>query len=229
MRIYSTDCSGLVNVGTAASSLGLKIIVGVFINSSGISGAQAQVEEIVAWGQWDLVELIVVGNEAISNGYCDAGSLAAFVTGSKGKFTGAGYTGPVTTTEPLNIWQASGSTLCSAVDVVGGNMHAFFNADTTADQAGSFIASELAALAEVCGGGKPVYNLESGWPHAGQANGAAVPGVSEQAAAINSIEATCGAQVVFFSFEDDLWKAPGEFGVEQSWGCVDVFSGSSGW
>lgn len=222
VRIYSTDCSGLEYVGTAARAVGLKLIIGVFIEASGVSGAQPQVSEIISWGQWDLVELIIVGNESLFNQYLSVSELAAFISSSKSAFSNAGYTGPVTTTEPLNIWQSEGSSLCSSIDVVAANIHAFFNAQTTASQAGAFIQSELAILDTICSG-KSTYVVESGWPHAGQANGLAVPSVSEQATALKSIQQTSGSQVVFFSYEDDLWKAPGAFDVEQSWGCASVF------
>jgi exo-beta-1,3-glucanase (GH17 family) len=228
VRIYSTDCSGLQNVGTAARSVGLKLILGVFIESSGISGAQPQVSEIVSWGQWDLVEMIIIGNEALFNQYLSVTDLAGFISSSKSAFSSAGYTGPVTTTEPLDSWQSEGSSLCSAIDVVAANIHAFFNAQTDASQAGAFIESELAILDTICSG-KKTYVVESGWPHAGDANGAAIPGVAEQATALASIQSTCGSQVVFFTYEDDLWKAPGAFNVEQSWGCASVFSNGTAW
>jgi exo-beta-1,3-glucanase (GH17 family) len=228
VRIYSTDCSGLENVGTAARSVGLKLILGVFIESSGISGAQPQVSDIVAWGQWDLVEMIIVGNEALFNNYLSVSDLAGFISSSKWAFANAGYTGPVTTTEPLDSWIQEGSSLCSSIDVVAANIHAFFNAQTDASQDGAFIQSELVILDGICPG-KSTYVVESGWPHAGQPNGAAIPGPTEQATALASIQSTCGSQVVFFTYEDDLWKAPGAFGVEQYWGCADVFKNGTAW
>jgi exo-beta-1,3-glucanase (GH17 family) len=226
VRIYSTDCSGLENVGSAARAVGLKLILGVFIESSGVSGAQPQVSEIVSWGQWDLVEMIIIGNEALYNQYLSVSDLAGFISSSKWAFANAGYTGPITTTEPLNIWQSEGPSLCSSIDVVAANIHAFFNAQTSASQAGAFIASELAILDTICSG-KKTYVVESGWPNAGDANGAAIPGVAEQKAALDSIQSTCGSQVVFFTYEDDLWKAPGAFNVEQHWGCASVWGGNS--
>ncbi|KIW29007.1 uncharacterized protein PV07_04854 [Cladophialophora immunda] len=224
VRVYSTDCSTLENIGGSARDNGLKLILGVWISSTGISGAQGQVSDIVAWAQWDLVELIVVGNEAVFNGYCSASELAGFISSSASAFKGAGYTGAVTTTEPLSVWQdtSSASAFCSVVDVIGANLYAFFNADVTADKAGSFIQSEIDILDSVCSG-KAVYVLESGWPHAGNCNGLACPSPENQATALKGIQATAGAQVVFLSYEDEPWKEPGQFGVEQYWGCVSVF------
>jgi exo-beta-1,3-glucanase (GH17 family) len=223
VRVYSSDCSGLEFIGDACKELGLNMIVGVYIDSTGTSGAQEQVEAIAKWAQWSMVELIVVGNEAIQSGYCDAGSLATFIASAKSTFKAAGYTGQVTTTEPINVWQQYGaSALCSAVDLVGANIHPFFNADVTAEKAGEFVAQEFKVLEQICSG-KDVVNLETGWPNAGMSNGAAIPGVSEQATAVKSIAKAVGSKSIFFSYANDLWKSPGDFDVEQHWGCADVF------
>jgi exo-beta-1,3-glucanase (GH17 family) len=225
VRVYSTDCSTLENVGSAAASNGLKLILGIFISDTGISGAQGQVTDIVNWAQWDLVELLVVGNEAVFNGYCSASALAGFISSVKSTVGAAGYTGPLTTTEPLETWLSSGTTFCDVVDVTAANLYAFFNAQTVASGAGAFIQAEIAELKPICPG-KDVYVMETGWPHAGNCNGAACPSPENQVTAINSIKTVVGAQVVFFSYEDDAWKTPGEYDVEQYWGCADVFSGN---
>jgi exo-beta-1,3-glucanase (GH17 family) len=223
VRVYSSDCSGLEFIGDACKELGLNMIVGVYIDSTGTSGAQEQVQAIAKWAQWSMVELIVVGNEAIQSGYCDAGSLATFIASAKSTFKAAGYTGQVTTTEPINVWQQYGaSSLCSSVDLVGANIHPFFNAEVTAEKAGEFVAAEFKILEKICSG-KDVINLETGWPNAGESNGAAVPGVSEQATAVKSIAKAVGSKSIFFSYSNDLWKSPGDFDVEQHWGCADVF------
>jgi len=222
VRVYSTDCSTLKFVGQACRDNGLKLILGVYISSTGISGAGQQVTDITTWAQWDIVELIVVGNEAVFNGYASASDLAWFISSVKGTVQAAGYTGPVTTTEPLSTWLSSGTTFCSSVDVVAANLYAFFNAEATPDQAGTFIQSEITQLEGVCSG-LEVYVMESGWPTVGECNGSACPGASEQATAISSIQATTGAKIVFFTYENDFWKEPGQFGVEQYWGCADVF------
>ena len=93
VRVYSTDCKTLEFVGQACIDNGLKIILGIFISDTGINGAYQQVTDILAWAQWDIVELIVVGNEAVFNGYCSAGDLAWFIEDTKSKASGAGYNG----------------------------------------------------------------------------------------------------------------------------------------
>ncbi|KAJ5762914.1 hypothetical protein N7533_001595 [Penicillium manginii] len=222
VRVYSTDCNSLEYIGSACKSLGLNMILGVFIESSGTSGAEEQVTAITKWAQWGMVELIVVGNEAVSSGYVSAAELASFITSCKSAFKAAGYTGKVTTTEPIDVWEQYGkSTLCSPVDIVGANIHPFFNSATTAAKAGEFALSEFNILEKLCG--KDVLNLETGWPNGGSANGEAVPGTAEQKTAIKAIAKSIGSKSIFFSYANDDWKAPGSFGVEQHWGCADVF------
>ncbi|EAW15239.1 putative cell wall glucanase (Scw11) [Aspergillus clavatus NRRL 1] len=222
VRVYSTDCGSLEFIGEAARTSGLRMIIGVFIKQSGVAGAQDQVTAISKWAQWDLVSLIVVGNESIQNHFCDASTLAGFIVSAKQSFKAAGYSGQVTTTEPINVWQANGDALCGAVDIIGANIHPFFNADVSAAEAGKFVAQEFKTLKGICPG-KDVINLETGWPHSGEANGKAIPSREEQAIAIKAIADEVGSMSVFFSYFDDLWKQPGAFGVERYWGCIENF------
>ncbi|CAK4023689.1 glycoside hydrolase family 17 [Lecanosticta acicola] len=225
VRLYATDCSGPQNIGSACKEHGLNMILGVYIDSAGISKAREQVSTLVQWGKsngWGKVEMVVVGNEAVFNGYCTAAELAAFIGEVKSSFKAAGYTGPCTTTEPLNILQENTEVLCNAMDVVGCNIHPFFNTAIDASGAGDFVSSQLKIVEALCSG-KEAYNLETGWPSAGDANGAAVPGTSQQKTAVDAIVASAGAKSAIFSYENDSWKAPGNLGVEQYWGCADLF------
>jgi exo-beta-1,3-glucanase (GH17 family) len=223
VRIYATDCNGLQNVGAGCEAVGLKLILGVFIESSGISGAQEQVTEIIAWAQWSIVELIVVGNEAIFNGYCTPSELASFISSSKAAFAAAGYTGPCTTTEPLNILQEYTEVFCEVVDIVGCNIHPFFNGAIDASSAGSFVASQLQIVEALCEG-KSAVNLETGWPsQATMCNGAACASPENQKIAIEAIVAAAGSKSAILSFQNDLWKDAGEFGCEEYWGIIQLF------
>ena len=228
IRLYSTDCSGLTNVGSAAQKHGLKLVLGVFISETGIEAAKPQIGEITSWansaGGFSGVEMVVIGNEAVFNKYCSASDLASFISNAKSSLKAAGYSGPVTTTEPINVLSENAATLCPAVDCLAANIHPFFNAAISASDAGEFVATELAMLEKTCPGKQmDAYNLETGWPHQGQSNGAAVPGTAEQQEAIQGIMKHAGGKSAFFSFVDDLWKAEGEFAVEQSWGCSQLF------
>jgi exo-beta-1,3-glucanase (GH17 family) len=224
VRVYGTVCSSLEYIGGACAQYGLKMILGIFIDVTGIQGAQCQeqVTEIAAWAKWELVELLVIGNEAIFNGWCTASELAAFIQVCKNTFS---YTGPYTTTEPLNIWQESETTsaLCSIIEYVGCNIHPFFNADISSSQAGAFVASQLQIVDGLCSGLTGV-NLETGWPsYSSPCNGAACGTTTDQAIAIQGIADSSGGISVILSYANDLWKDAGDFSCEQSWGAIDLY------
>jgi exo-beta-1,3-glucanase (GH17 family) len=226
IRLYATDCDGPENVGAAAAKEGLKLILGIWVDESGIgSKTDAQVETLTKWGkdQWDLVEMVVAGNEAMFYGYTTAEGLAGFVNDVRSKFRAAGYNGPVGTSEVPGTFIQYADVLCPAVDYAGANIHPFFNTDISAEGAGDFVVKILDNVAKACNYEKEAYNLESGWPSLGSANGMAIPGAEDQKVAIKSIMEKAGGKTAVFSYENDAWKAPGEFGVEQHWGCADLF------
>ena len=201
IRLYGTDCDGLPNAGDAAHAHGLKMVVGVFIDGKGVGAAKPQVDDLVDWGRWDMVELVVIGNEALFKGACTAAELAGFIGEAKAKLQAAGYAGPVTTTEAtVPLIHDNAAVLCPVLDVLAMNIHPFFNGQVRAADAGPFVASQLDLLGRACPGHKRAYNLESGWPSRGQSNGDAVAGVQEQQDAIKSIEQAAPGRVVFFSY-----------------------------
>ncbi|KAH8159488.1 hypothetical protein CIB48_g8756 [Xylaria polymorpha] len=225
IRVYSTDCSTLEYVGGACAAHGIKMILGIFVDQPGCHAGNPSVEEqlsaIKAWGQWDLVSLITVGNEAVLHGYCTPSELAGLISTTKQQLS---YTGPYSTAETVNIWQQQefAGLICPVVDFVGANAHAFFNTETTADQAGQFVKGQLDIIDNVCAG-KEGRIMETGWPSAGQALGQAVPGYSQQAAAIKSIVQEVGDKAVIFSLTSDAWKDGNtQCQCEQHWGCASV-------
>ncbi|KAL1880187.1 hypothetical protein VTK73DRAFT_6218 [Phialemonium thermophilum] len=226
VRVYSTDCNTLPNVGAAARAVGLKMILGIFIGEVGCDNGSPHVADQLAaikqWRQWDLVELIVVGNESIFNKFCSVSQLRDLIVHVKTTLAQVGYTGPYTTTDVVSAWlDYDVKPICEVIDVVGTNAHAYFNAATEPQNAGEFVAGQLRIVENVCN--KPGYVLESGWPSAGKCFGKACAGRSQQAAAIASIKKSVGKKVVFFSFGDDHWKAPGDCQCEQHWGCGSLF------
>ena len=227
VRVYSTDCDTLSSVGAAAEKHGIRMIIGVFVKASGCSydvpEIKEQVDAIAKWGKWDVVDLFVVGNEAVMNNYCSASQLRELIKVVKTKCSS--YTGPYTIAETLNIWQRSdvSSAICDVIDYTGANIHPYFNPEVAPSKAGDFVKGQLDLLDKICPG-KKAFNLECGWPTDGVCNGEACPGSSEQIEAIVSIREKCGGKTVFFSFENDMWKEPGDCLCEQSWGSKSCFA-----
>ncbi|KAF2650141.1 glycoside hydrolase family 17 protein [Lophiostoma macrostomum CBS 122681] len=233
IRSYSTDCGVFENVVPTASEHGLKVIYGIFLEGGGSGGkgpgssyANDQLQEIIDNAPKDSVALLLVGNEAIFNGYTTAEELAVYIDEVREKLQGAGFPKEiaVSTTEPVDIWESYGAALCDHIDLFAAQVHPFFTSKVSASEAGSFAKEQLEQAAAVCpeAAAKGKYITEIGWPSAGEANGNAIPGVSEQKEAIESILKEVGEEACIFSFQNDLWKAPGAFSVEQSFGCSDV-------
>ncbi|KAK3994980.1 family 17 putative glycoside hydrolase [Cladorrhinum sp. PSN332] len=226
LRLYSTDCDTLLNVGPAAREHGLRLIIGIFVGKVGCDNnnpsVATQIAALKAWSQWDLVDLCVVGNEALFNNFCTVSELTNLIVHTKEELGSVGYTGPFTTTDVISAYQNNDvSSICNVIDVTTINAHAYFNFETTPEKAGSFVKGQIDLAAGICG--KPAYCMETGWPTEGVCNGAACPGKEQQKIAIKSIRETCGPTVTFFSFRNDNWKEPGACGCERSWGSGDCF------
>jgi exo-beta-1,3-glucanase (GH17 family) len=234
IRSYSTDCGVFENVVPACADNGLKVIYGIFLEGGGSSGkgpgseyANNQLQEIIDNAPTDSVAMMIVGNECIFNGHCTAEELASYLDEVREALQGAGFPKDiaVTTTEPVDVWEQYGAALCDHIDLFAAQVHPFFTSKVSASEAGSFAKEQLEQAAAVCpeAAAKGKYITEIGWPKSGEANGNAVPGVEEQKEAMKSILEEVGDEACIFSYQDDGWKAPGAFGVEQSFGCGDVF------
>jgi exo-beta-1,3-glucanase (GH17 family) len=233
IRSYSTDCGVFENVVPACAEHGIKVIFGIFLTGGGSGGkgpfsnyADEQLQAIIKNAPKDLIAMIIVGNEFLFNGYGTAGELASYIDHVRDQFIGAGFPSDiaVTTTEPVAQMIEFGAILCSHMDVFTVQIHPFFDANTYAADAGDFAVSQLALASAVCpeAAAKGQYITEIGWPSAGDANGNAVPGKSEQKTAMKSILEKVGKEACIFSFQNDLWKEPGSLNVEQAFGCADA-------
>ncbi|KAB5536408.1 glycoside hydrolase [Coniochaeta sp. 2T2.1] len=229
VRSYATDCDTLPNVGDACAENGIKLITGIFINGGGCDintpDIAEQVADTVAWGRWELVDMVLVGNEALFNGYCSPQQLANLIVAVKEKFGAAGYTGLYSTTDVTSAWIGQDvSAICNAVDFPCVNSHAIFNHGTKPEEAGDFVAGQLEIVEAVCGG-KKGYVAETGWPTNGRCFGEETcPGKQQQAVAIASIKEKLGSKAIFFSYCNDDWKDPNtECQCEQFWGTETLF------
>ena len=232
VRIYATNCDQLVNVAEATKSLGMSMILGVYFNSA--SSAQQdlddQLKDINSYfqsqGGYGGVDLITIGNEAISSGFASADQLSDHLAQARSSLSGSGYQGPISTALIVGDWQQNPS-LCSDVDVLASNIHPFFSDNTVQpSDSGPYLDSQVELLQKACGGSnKPVVVTEAGWPTQGSANNGMVPSPSNQQAAIKSMRGSQSAKgIMFFSNSDDLWKAgSGVQTYELHFGCLAQF------
>ena len=233
IRSYSTDCGVFEHVVPACQEHGIKIIYGIFLEAGGKAGkgpfsdyANEQLKTITDNAPKDSVAMVIVGNECMFNNNCQAEELGAYIDYVRNEFHSCGFPTDIafTTAEPVGTWEEKGAALCSHIDVFCAQIHPFFTATVSASKAGEFVAQQLEQAAKVCpeAAARGKYVSETGWPSAGNPNGDAIPSVEDQKIAIKSIIEKVGSEVCLMGLVDDTWKAPGTFGVEQHWGCVEA-------
>ena len=195
---------------------GMKIMGGIYdINNV---GPETQQFIDAAHNNWDAVDTVVIGNEAVSDGMATVPQVVAAVNQARSMLRAAGYNGKVVTVD-TSQQVIDNPALCQASDYAAANCHAFFNAGMTPDGAGSWVNDQAQRVSDACGG-KPAMIMESGWPSQGETNGLAVPSQANQQAAIASLRSAFSENIVLFSAFNDYWKrnTPSTFDAEQYWG-----------
>ena len=225
IRVYGTDCGSLETVLPVCAQFGMKVNQGLWISSAGVESINDAVTSLITYGQtngWDVFDFITVGNEAIISGYCSVSDLIAKIASVKSQFQAAGYSGRITTSEPPVSYE-NNPELCteSAIDFVGINPHSYFDTYSTAETAGTFVKGQLQLIQKTCGTNN-VYVTETGYPHAGIQNGGNIPSKANQLIAVQSIIDELDADITILSYTDDFWKNPGPYGIEQSFGIIDI-------
>jgi exo-beta-1,3-glucanase (GH17 family) len=238
IRSYSTDCGVFEHVVPECQKHGLKVIYGIFLEAGGKGGkgpfsdyANNQLQEIIENAPKDSVAMVIVGNEALFNNYCTPEELGSYIDYVREQLRAADFPSDiaVTTTETVDVWEQKGAALCAHIDVFAVQVHPFFTSKVSASEAGDFVKEQLEQAAKVCPevAAKGKYVSETGWPKEGQSNGNAHPGAREQKEAIRSIMEKVGSEACIFSYQDDMWKAPGALGVEQSFGCSEAIEAAA--
>ncbi|RPA99243.1 glycoside hydrolase [Choiromyces venosus 120613-1] len=220
LRLYGTDCSQVVNGIAAAKKYGLKLFLGIH----NIADSDNEIKNLITMvgGDWAHVYTVAVGNEAVNSGQMSATDVAARVNSARVLLRAAKYDGPVVTADTFVAIMAN-KALCDASDYVAANCHPFFDGKVVASASGDFLKTQSQNVKNICGG-KKVLITETGWPYQGNPNGAAVPSVANQAAAISSIKNAMGLEVVYFTAFDDGWKKdnPATFNAEKHWGIQNL-------
>lgn len=225
VRVYGVDCNSYWTVQPAARTLGLKIMQGFWITQAGTWSINQAVTDLANWikynngGNWDLIDSIIVGNEAVTAGWINANQLLGKIRDVRGELRDAGYTGPISTAEIPSVFMQN-PFLCvgdNTIDFVGVNAHPYFDSGKRYDQAGEFMQSQIDVVSQACQG-KKIRVIETGYPSAGNVHGNQVPSPRGQAVAITQIFNVLKGDVVMFTMFDDYWKSPGPFNIEQKFG-----------
>lgn len=221
VRVYGIDCNQIPNVYAAAKTNNLKVFFGIF----SLDDLGDQIATLVQGIQkdWSIVDTVSIGNELVNNGQASPQQILDALKSGRALLKQSGWTGPVVTVDTF-VAVLAHPELCKASDYCACNIHPFFDPNTAPGQAGVFVANQVQNIRNKLGDPSArVRVTESGWPWQGSANGQAVPGVEQQAAAISSIRAAFASNpqdMVLFSAFNDLWKKadPPTFYAEQYWG-----------
>ncbi|KAK9432990.1 glycoside hydrolase superfamily [Lipomyces doorenjongii] len=228
IRIYGTDCNSISTVESAAAMYSLKVIQGLWIDSSGIDSIDSGVSDLISWGSmdsnWDMIAMITVGNEAVQDGYVTVSELLTKISSVRTQLRDAGYTGPITTAETPNVF-ISNPELCTSdlLDLVAINAQPYFDEHATAETAGEFDLGQIQVTKAACNN-KDVFITETGYPTSGLTNYNNVPSVENQKIAVKNILEATNGNITMFTMYNDLWKALGPYEVEQSFGIFYFIS-----
>ncbi|KAK4990827.1 Cell surface mannoprotein mp65 [Elasticomyces elasticus] len=222
VRIYGTDCNQASTVLNAVASKGMKLFAGVY----DITKVTAELQLIIKAanainGGWAAIDTISIGNEGVNNGAYTVSAVVSAIGTARSTLSGTGFSGKIVTVDTF-VAIIANPELCRASDYAAANCHAFFDGGVTAQGAGAFVLGQAQAVSKACGGKNTVIT-ESGWPSQGNANGAAVPSLSNQKDAINSLKSHFSSNMVLFTAFNDMWKKnnAGTFGAEQYWGIIN--------
>ncbi|KAG9191781.1 hypothetical protein G6011_10515 [Alternaria panax] len=228
IRIYGMDCNQIPLAVQNAIQNSQKLMGGAYLDTSGGGEDLSQVIQAYksaidqyAGGKWDVIQLFAVENERVNEQRMTSSQVIEAIGRARNQLRDVGYNGPVGAVEtaPATI---DNPAICGASDVVMVNIHAFFDRNTKAQDAGTFVKSQVERVKSACDN-KRVVVTESGWPRQGNANGVAIPSPDNQRIALESVRSNFNGDMFLFSAFDSGWKADSAstFNAERYWGVID--------
>lgn len=224
IRIYGTDCDQTKTVTTAARLHHMRVFAGIY----DLTDFPHSLDPIIKAAtlpngkkDWSIFHTIAIGNELVNGGLSPPSDVVSAVKTARSILRKQGYRGPVVTVDTFSVLLEHPE-LCIASDYCAANCHAFFDATQHSSEAGAYVLRQMHSVSAAAGG-KHTMITESGWPHAGRPNGAAIPSPQNQRVAVASLRrsfAQWPEDLVLFTAFDDLWKDDNQwtFDAEKFWG-----------
>lgn len=218
IRLYGVDCSQVENVLQAKTS-SQKLFLGIYYVDAIADAVSTISSAVESYGSWSDIYTVSVGNELVNDAEATTAQVGEYITTARTALTAAGYTGSVVSVDTF-IAVINNPDLCNYSDYMAVNAHAYFDENTTAENAGPWVLEQIERVWTACGGEKDVLITESGWPSQGDTYGVAVPSKANQKTAIASIKESCGSSTILFTAFNDYWKSDGTYGVEKYFGIL---------
>ncbi len=184
VRTYGVD-RGLDAVPALARQLGLRVILGAWIDSDSTNNA-AQLQRALALTREyaDVIDLLVVGNEVLLRGEQTPAALADLLAAAR-----RNSSVPVTYADVWEFWRRHGDILRPHVDVVTIHLLPYWEDTPVAvEQAVTQIVTVNAEMQAIFSP-LPVLIGETGWPAAGRQRSVAIPGRLEQTRFVREVQA----------------------------------------
>jgi exo-beta-1,3-glucanase (GH17 family) len=227
VRIYGMGCNVISTAVRKTVQNNQKLMAGAYMSTRGNGEDLSQVIQALkdavdefAGGNWDIVQLFSVENERVNDHDMTASAVVDAINNARGQLRSLGYNGPVGAVETVPA-TVDNPAICKASDVVMVNCHPFFDPNTKADDAGTFVKGQIEQVKAACDN-KRVVITESGWPHQGDANGQAVPSPENQRKALASLRNNFDTDMFIHNAFDSLWKSDwaSSFNAERYWGVI---------
>jgi glucan 1,3-beta-glucosidase len=218
VRTYAAS-QGQGNIAKLAGQAGLKVLQGIWLNRDRAQN-RAEIETALKLVKQypDVIEGLIVGNEALLRGELSAADIKAYLEDVR-KRSGL----PVTYADVWEFW-VKAPELAPAVDFVTIHILPYWEDEpVTAEEAVAHIR-EIRQQLEATFPGKEILIGEVGWPSAGRMRDGALPSPANQAEVLRGIVALGKEEnwkVNLIEAFDQPWKRLLEGTVGGHWGMFD--------
>ncbi|HOV66773.1 MAG TPA: glycosyl hydrolase family 17 protein [Methanoregulaceae archaeon] len=215
IRSYGND-NGLDVIGRFSHELGKRAAVGAWLSRNKTANEQ-QITNLIAIGRAGEADVMIVGSETLLRDDLTESELLGYIERVRQAVPGI----PITTAENYRMYLHHPA-LFDAVDEVYVHIYPFW--DGVGIDAALFEVDDAYSEIRQRAGPRPVVVAETGWPSAGEPNGAAVPSMENAERYLRGFTAwAAGNHVRYFYFEafDEAWKAQYEGEVGAHWGLWD--------
>ncbi len=216
MRTYGSTL-GLENLPALAKKRGLLVAAGAYVDGA---DANTQIQKLMNNVNSGLVDLAIVGNEAMQHGVPQA-TLIAYINEAKALRKGKGANVPVTTClTGDDVYMSSNAPVLAVCDVICDNMYPDFG-QSVSDALVKLQSyyNNMARSPQV--GGKQLIMGETGWPSGGTGSPNFTP---DNASAFHNgiVQWASGAGVLAFYFESFDEPPKGDANGESHYGIWDM-------
>lgn len=215
VRTYGVDL-GLYNVPAAARTVGMQVMLGVWIGRDEVGNRQQLDKGLALAREYpDVVKLLIVGNEVLLRREQSPEGLARWLAEAK-----AASPVPVAYADVWEFWQRHANVLRPHVNVVAAHILPYWEDEPVAIEHAIDHVHDIAAQLDEFFAPLPVLIAETGWPAAGRQRGAAVPGEAEQIRFVRELLARPLPRYNLIEAFDQPWKRRLEGAMGGYWGML---------